>query len=74
MSVGGVRLLWAFDIMPGLDASGNPILPSKDDFIGSVMTRPRPFVYELHFRRNDEDKVLILSESKKAREMALAWM
>jgi len=60
--------------MPGLDTSGNPVLPSKDDFIGSVMTRPRPFVYELRFRRSEEDKVLILSESQKAQEMALAWM
>src|SRR5438445_344304 len=69
-----LRLLWTFDIMPGLDASGNPVIPSKDDFIGSVTTRPRPFVYELRFRRSDEDKVLILNESKKAQEMALAWM
>ena len=58
--------------MPGLDASGNPVLPSKDDFIGSVAIRPRPFVYELRFRRSDGDKILILNESKKAREMALA--
>jgi len=70
----GVRLLWAFDIMPGLDSSGNPVLPSKDDSIGSLLVRPRPFFYELCFRRSGDSKALILNESKEAQEMALAWV
>ncbi|CAA7271157.1 unnamed protein product [Cyclocybe aegerita] len=66
------RLLWAFDINRSGDATGESVLPDKDDFIGGLVIRPRPFAYSLDLRSEDR-RSLILEESRKALDEASMW-
>ncbi|KAF8888916.1 cytochrome P450 [Gymnopilus junonius] len=59
----GELLLWAFDILPSKDNTGNEILPSvaMEDFVEGLAIRPHPFGYLLKPRKGDE-------EAKRAKE------
>ncbi|KDR69262.1 hypothetical protein GALMADRAFT_256096 [Galerina marginata CBS 339.88] len=66
------RILWAFNVAPIKDASGNPILPSPDDFIGGLVVRPSPFNFVLEPRtdRRDDVRALVDEEWMRAMEQA----
>ncbi|KJA17919.1 hypothetical protein HYPSUDRAFT_169845 [Hypholoma sublateritium FD-334 SS-4] len=66
------RMLWAFDIAPMCDPAGKPVLPLVDDFIGGLVIRPSPFVYDLN-ARSEEKKELIMTAAKEAEVHAAAW-
>ncbi|KAF7330210.1 Cytochrome P450 [Mycena venus] len=38
-----VRILWAFDVLPGLDEHGEAVIPSPDKFTSGLLTEPMPF-------------------------------
>ncbi|PPQ74384.1 hypothetical protein CVT24_000838 [Panaeolus cyanescens] len=67
------RLLWAYDIVPPKDQSGNRILPDPNDFDEGLVIHPKPFKYHFILRRQSA-KALIEAEYGQALVDAEAWM
>jgi hypothetical protein len=60
------RILWAFDILPGLDSDGKEIPPDIEGYeLGLSLTCPKPFKARF-IPRSEEKKRLILEEWKQA--------
>lgn len=51
-------LLWAFEMRPNLDKSGQPMWPDSDYWTSNVIGGPLPFSFDLHCR-SEERKNLI---------------
>ncbi|KAI0773254.1 cytochrome P450 [Trametes elegans] len=58
----GVRLLWAFNIIPVPDADGKPVIPPSDDFTSGLITRPTPFPCAFE-ARSESIKELIVHDA-----------
>ncbi|TFK45745.1 cytochrome P450 [Heliocybe sulcata] len=56
--IGIVRLMWAFNISPGKDAGGRPILPDPDHCTSGITSKPLPFVYILTPRSGEHEKTV----------------
>jgi cytochrome P450 len=62
------RILWAFDILPGLDDSGNEIKPDTQGYEpGLSLTSPKPFKARFVVR-DEEKRRMILEEWKEAQK------
>ncbi|KAH9901308.1 cytochrome P450 [Cubamyces lactineus] len=66
------RLLWAFNIVPVKDADGKPIIPSADDFVSRLVTRPSPFPCSFEVR-DEHARELIVLEADMAEAEAARW-
>lgn len=66
------RLLWAFNIVPAKDADGKPIIPSADDFVSRLVSRPSPFPCSFEVR-DDNARELIMLEGDMAEAEAARW-
>ncbi|KAJ7802217.1 cytochrome P450 [Mycena olivaceomarginata] len=67
-----VRILWAFDVLPGLDEKGNVVLPAADAFTTSLVTRPMPFPCRFQPRHEGVEEV-INDEAERAELDSAAW-
>ncbi|KAJ6460391.1 cytochrome P450 [Mycena vitilis] len=67
-----VRILWAFEILPGADEKGNVIQPSADDFTTGLITRPVPFPCCFKPRHGSAAEV-VQSEAEQADIDSAAW-
>jgi hypothetical protein len=67
-----IRILWAFDILPPIDASGQPILPDTEMMDGHLSIRPRTFSYHLVPRKPNVATV-ITAEAARAEEELVSW-
>jgi hypothetical protein len=62
------RILWAFDVLPGLDETGNEIKPDTEAYETSTsLTQPIPFKARF-VPRSEEKRRLILEEWTEARK------
>ncbi|KAH7074368.1 cytochrome P450 [Paraphoma chrysanthemicola] len=61
------RLLWAFDIKPGLDDNGNPVQLDIFAYTDSENTQPLPFK-ALFIPRTEKIKQIIIQEAEESRE------
>jgi cytochrome P450 len=62
------RILWAFDILPGLDESGNEIPPDTEAYeVGVSLTSPKPFKARFVVR-GEQKREMIIEEWKQARK------
>ena len=66
------RMLWAFSILPALDARGHPIIPDRWAFTDRFNSRPESFVCRLEVR-NEKIKVLVEQEWDSAKELLGKW-
>lgn len=66
------RILWAFDVLPGLDEKGNVVLPAADAFTTSLVTRPMPFPCRFQPRHEGVEEV-ISDEAERAEVDSAAW-
>ncbi|KAI0353739.1 cytochrome P450 [Trametes cingulata] len=66
------RLLWAFNIVPVLDADGKPVLPPADDFTSGLITRPNPFPCSFEVRGRHVEELIAL-EADRAEAEAARW-
>lgn len=66
------RILWAFDVVPLKDETGRANIPSDDDFVTGLVSRPQPFGYSLVPRRESVVKV-VTEEAKRAIVEATNW-
>lgn len=64
-------MLWAFDILPFLE-DGKEIIPSADDFITGLVTRPANLRYRLSTRSKGVEELIML-EAERAEMEAKAW-
>ncbi|KAJ3519541.1 hypothetical protein NMY22_g13146 [Coprinellus aureogranulatus] len=67
------KILWAFDVLPPLDASGKPILPDPNAFIGGIVIKPVPFEFVLKPREGKNVESVVLSEAEKAEVQLAAY-
>ncbi|KAJ7116691.1 cytochrome P450 [Mycena epipterygia] len=67
-----VRVLWAFQILPGLDEAGNVVAPSADDFTSGLITRPTPFPCRFEPRQNSTVEVVHI-EAERADVESVVW-
>lgn len=62
------RILWAFDILPGLDDNGKEIAPDIEAYEpGLSLTSPKPFKARF-VARSEEKKRLVVEEWKQAQK------
>ncbi|KAJ6553462.1 cytochrome P450 [Mycena vulgaris] len=66
------RILWAFNILHGLDPDGSPVLPSANDFTSGLVIRPIPFPCRFEPRQTTTADVLN-SEAERADTESAAW-
>ena len=60
------RILWVFDILPGLDENGNDIKPDTEAYEpGLSLTSPKPFKARF-VMRNEEKRRMIIDEWNQA--------
>ncbi|KAJ7470933.1 cytochrome P450 [Mycena latifolia] len=67
-----VRILWAFNILPGMDQNGITILPFADDFTSGLVIRPTPFPCRFEPRQGTTVEIL-RSEAERADVESVAW-
>ncbi|KAJ7813127.1 cytochrome P450 [Mycena olivaceomarginata] len=67
-----VRILWAFDVLPGLNDKGDVVLPSADAFTSGLITRPMPFPCRFKPRHAGVEEVVI-NEAERADVDSAAW-
>jgi cytochrome P450 len=62
------RVLWAFDILPGLDENGKEIWPTTEDYESNTsLTQPK--VFKARFvPRSEEKRRLVIEEWKEAQK------
>ncbi|KAJ7672234.1 cytochrome P450 [Mycena polygramma] len=53
-----VRILWAFEILPGLNEKGDVVLPSADNFTNGLTTGPAPFPCRFKPRHSSTAEIL----------------
>ena len=51
-------LLWAFEMRPNLDKSGQPMWPDPDHWTSNVIGGPLPITFDLHCRSEDRKNVI----------------
>ncbi len=66
------RLLWAYDILPALDADKKPVLPDLEAFVGMLVVQPAGFQCRFVPRRPDVVTV-IEAEGLEADIELKAW-
>ncbi|TFY58370.1 hypothetical protein EVG20_g8174 [Dentipellis fragilis] len=68
-----VRILWAFDVVPAVDAAGQPVLPDSEAFVQkSIVRQPAPFKFLLT-PRGPEVAKMVEMEASEAKEMLKEW-
>ncbi|KAJ7895083.1 cytochrome P450 [Mycena leptocephala] len=53
-----VRILWAFEILPGLNENGEVVIPSADDFISGLVSSPAPFLCRFQPRHSSTVEIV----------------
>ncbi|PVH70571.1 cytochrome P450 [Cadophora sp. DSE1049] len=67
-----VRLMWAYDILPGLDENGKPVKLDMWAYTDNENTQPLPFKARF-IPRSEKIRNLIEEEAVMARERLTAW-
>jgi hypothetical protein len=52
------RILWAFEILPGLNENGEVVIPSADDFISGLVSSPAPFLCRFQPRHSSTVEIV----------------
>ena len=66
------RILWAFSILPVLDALDKPVIPDRWAFTDRFNSRPESFQCRL-VARNEKVKALVEQEWELAKELLGKW-
>ena len=66
------KLLWAFDIRPGLDDEGNEVELDTDAYAKGFLTQPLP--YKVRFvPRSEKHKEIIRRDLKEVEDFLRKW-
>lgn len=72
ISINIARFMWAFDILPALDAQGKPIIPDSNNYTNGFNSKPVSFDCRI-IPRNEKVVDVIKSEYQAAQGRLGSW-
>lgn len=72
ISINIARFMWAFDILPALDAQGEPIIPDANNYTNGFNSKPVSFDCRI-IPRNEKVVDVIKSEYQAAQGRLGSW-